>query len=130
MAVALVNHGVKISDFTEEAIRNDKVLEVAAKVHVVADAKMERGAGRGISPSRVTVRTGGGRIYSAEASIPKGHPQNSMTEEEFREKFRDCAAHAINPLPEERVERVIKALSGLENIENVADILQLLVKPV
>ena len=129
VAVALVNHGVKISDFTEEAIRNDKILEVTAKMRFTIDDKLEQGFGRGMSPTRVTVTTVGGETYSAEVSIPKGHPQNPMTEAEFTDKFQGCAAHALRPLPGENIKKAMEMLRGLENVENVAEIVKLLVVP-
>jgi 2-methylcitrate dehydratase len=88
---------------------------------------MEEGFGRGMSPTRVTLKTGSGETYSAEVGIPKGHPQNPMTEQEFEDKFRDCAAHALKQISGEKVKQAMEMLRDLENIGNVADIVKLLV---
>ncbi|MFH1169734.1 MAG: MmgE/PrpD family protein [Chloroflexota bacterium] len=129
VAVALVKGKVKIEDFTEEAIRDARVLGVSGRVTFKVNSDMEKGVGRGISPTRITVRTKDGKTFSAEADTPKGHPRNPMTDAEFEEKFRDCAAHAVKSLAASRVDAAIKMLNGLENVKDVAELTKLLVKP-
>ena len=82
-----------IKAFTEEAIRDEKVKDMARKVSIAidpefADLVLE-------SPARVTVTLNDGRTVHRMRRFASGTPQVPLTAAQVEEKFFDCAAHAI-----------------------------------
>jgi len=82
-----------IKAFTEEAIRDEKVKDMARKVSIAidpefADLVLE-------SPARVTVTLNDGRTVQRVRRFASGTPQVPLTAAQVEEKFFDCAAHAI-----------------------------------
>jgi 2-methylcitrate dehydratase PrpD len=122
IACALVKKRVSVADFTDDAIRDRAVLEIASRIYPFVDPEIEKKAGREISPTSIEVRMKNGQVYSAQVQYPKGHPQNQMTDNEFKSKFRSCALSASENLSSERIEQLIASLRNLEQIENVGEI--------
>ena len=82
-----------IKAFTEEAIRDEKVKDMARKVSIAidpefADLVLE-------SPARVTVTLNDGRTVQRMRRFASGTPQVPLTAAQVEEKFFDCAAHAV-----------------------------------
>jgi 2-methylcitrate dehydratase PrpD len=79
--------------FTEEAIRDEKIKEMARKVSIAidpefADLLLD-------SPSRVTVTLNDGRTVQRMRYYASGTPQMPLTAAQVEEKFFDCAAHTV-----------------------------------
>ncbi|MBI2908624.1 MAG: MmgE/PrpD family protein [Chloroflexi bacterium] len=122
VACALVRGKVSISDFTEPAIRDRRVIGVANKVAPVFDKSMDR---RELTPARVEVKTRNA-TYSKYIDRAYGHPDNPMPIDVIGEKFRDCARNAASPIAPDKVERVIELASRLEELDDVTEIMRLL----
>lgn len=84
-AVALIYGKAGLQEFSEENLNNSEVQELTQKVHVVADEDLS-----GIFPEKqsavVTITTSKG-IFSERVDFPKGEPENSLSEEEFHERY-------------------------------------------
>ena len=79
--------------FTEEAIRDEKIKEMARKVSIAIDPEF---ADLLIdSPARVTVTLNDGRTVQRMRYYASGTPQMPLTPAQVEEKFFDCAAHAV-----------------------------------
>ena len=65
-------------------------------------------------------------MYSTRVDIPKGHPSNSMTWEELKEKFRDCASLSIKTISKENIEKTIELVSGLEKVDDIREVIKLI----
>jgi 2-methylcitrate dehydratase PrpD len=126
VACALVEGKVTIEDFTNEAIKRRNILEVAAKVRPHVDDQLERIAGRGISPAIMKVKMKNGRTHEVFVEVPKGFPNNPLTEEEVLEKFRLCTGHAVRPLPTERMGEIVRIVGKLEEVKNINELAELL----
>lgn len=122
VACVLVKGKVSISDFTEPAIHDRRVIALANKVTPVLDKSMAR---RELTPARVEIKTKDGR-YSKYIDVAYGHPDNPMDINAIGEKFRDCARNAAKAIAEDKVERVIELVSRLEELEDVTEIVRLL----
>jgi 2-methylcitrate dehydratase PrpD len=80
--------------FTEEAIRDEKIKEMARKVSIAVDPEF---ADLLIdSPSRVTVTLTDGRTVQRMRYYASGTPQMPLTSAQVEEKFFDCAAHTVD----------------------------------
>ena len=90
VATALVRKKVTIDDFTEKAITNITVLDIARKVKPIIDLE---DLGQDIFPANVEIKMKNGLVYSKRVNNPKGHPSNPLSWKELEDKFKDCAAH-------------------------------------
>jgi 2-methylcitrate dehydratase PrpD len=125
VASALVAKRAGLAEFTEDSIKDATVLKIASKVYPFVDPEIEREAGREIAPARVEVKTKGGGVYSSKVSVPKGHPNNQMTDEEFKTKFRSCASFGVKGVSLKAVDRLIDALNHLEQVDDVKQVTKL-----
>jgi len=79
-----------------------------------------------IPPARVEVTTRDGRKFSAQVVDAKGHPNNPMTWDELKVKFRDCTTHSAVPLNKGNVERAVAMCADLEKVKDVSQLARLL----
>jgi 2-methylcitrate dehydratase PrpD len=114
VASQLVRGHVSVADFTEEAITAPEVLEVAAKVRYET---REYPTYPQAFPGGVTVRLAGGAQLEADHPYQKGGPENPLTPDEVRGKFRENASLA---LPDAAVAALEEAVLSLEEQADVA----------
>ncbi len=109
VASMLVRGHVSVSDFTDEAIADPAVLAVAAKVrYETRDYPTYPQA----FPGGVRVRLADGSTLERDFPYQKGGPENPMSDEEVREKFR---ANALLALPASSVDALEDAILRLES---------------
>ncbi|HEX6769920.1 MAG TPA: hypothetical protein VF208_11260, partial [Candidatus Binatia bacterium] len=122
VARALIDGKVSLHAFTEAAVREPKVLQLAERVqmHLGKDLKASDPGGRSC---RVTLRTKDGQTYIREAQHAKGSPDFPLTEAELRGKFSECAREALSA---EAADRALAQIEGLEKIENVRALTEIL----
>jgi 2-methylcitrate dehydratase PrpD len=82
-----------IKAFTEEAIRDEKIKEMARKVSIAIDPEFADLVLD--SAARVTVTLNDGRTVQRMRYYASGTPQVPLTAAQVEEKFFDCAAHAV-----------------------------------
>ena len=113
VASQLVRGHVSVPDFTEEAIADPEVLEVAAKVrYETRDYPTYPQA----FPGGVTVRLADGTELEADHAHQKGGPENPLTPDEVCEKFRENASLV---LPDDAVAALEEAVLSLEEQADV-----------
>jgi 2-methylcitrate dehydratase PrpD len=119
VATAIVKRHVGLDDYTDSAIRNRDVLDVAGKMRVEADNSLHR---PGPEPTRVKVVTTDGKAFVHVVEHPLGSLERPMSFEDCARKFTDCA---IN-LEGGRIERIVQLVGRLEQLENIQEIIRLL----
>ncbi len=114
--------------FTEDKLKDPKVLELASKV---------KGVGPVVTPYKnflefwagsfpeivVTVSLKGGKQFSRTLRFPKGHPRNRMSRDEFMDRFRLQASVRLEP---DRVEKAIDIIFNLENVTDMSEVGELM----
>jgi 2-methylcitrate dehydratase PrpD len=115
LARMLTDRALTLSTFTDEAVNEPGVRETMKKIHVrlAENVEWKQGAAR---PITLTVQTGDGRKFEKRANISRGNAGWPLTDEEVRDKFRDCAGVTLSP------EKTGEALSALEQIESAPGI--------
>jgi len=113
-AVALVKGKVFVDDFTEEAIRDTRVLDLLQKVEVEPDESLRHDV-------NVEIETRDGK--SCRQFVDHMNP---MSEVEIIEKFRKCNTFSEKPLPEESVEGFIRMVMKLEEIDDITKVIRML----
>ena len=108
LAVMFVKGRASPAEFTDEAVRDDSVLEVAGKVGYELDSTIDY-------PRQfighVAVRLHDGRLLEEGQDHPRGGPDSPMSRDEVEAKFRGNASLAV---PEAQASRVISLVGDIE----------------
>ena len=75
--------------------------------------------------ARIAVRRIDGRSASVETTSPSGSPEKPLNDAQLYAKFRDCASHAVKPIPEEIVEQAIRFVQQMENATEATELVRL-----
>ena len=112
-ASMLVRGHVAVVDFTDEAIADPAVLAVAGKVrYETPDYPTYPQA----FPGGVRVTLTDGTTLERDFPYQKGGPENPMSEDEVREKFRANAALALSPDATDALETAILDLERRDDL--------------
>lgn len=120
VATALAKKRAVLSDFSDEAIDDETVLEITNKLVIEVDDSLRRGDK--VSPARIEVRTKSGDVFVKEVIDPLGSIEAPMSFDDCTEKFRDCA----RILPKDNLDKIIEMVSNLEKSSDIGDLIQLL----
>lgn len=121
MAVAMLNPTPDWKWFSEENMKDPKVLELAGKIHagpgemqtILGNFDIYLGSdGKDFPPRTITIVMEDGAVYEETVVLPKGHPANMMTRDEFHELFLHQASYAISA---EKAEGLFNFIMNLEN---------------
>jgi 2-methylcitrate dehydratase PrpD len=124
----MLKGNVTLRDYTEEGLRDPRVLAMADRVVYREDAGAELPVGGNSTLSRPTVeiRLKDGRVVSHKAEGVPGDPKNPVTLDMIETKFRDCVSFSAQAIPAANVDRAIALVRDLEQVEDVSEIMRLL----
>jgi 2-methylcitrate dehydratase PrpD len=115
-AAMLVHGRVGVRSYTDEAIADPRVLALAAKVRHEA---REYDSYPAAFPGGVRIRTTDGRTLEADLSYQRGGPENPMTPDEVRAKFRENAALALGDAAIGALEEAVLSLEEHDDLRAV-----------
>ncbi len=118
----LINGKLKISDFTDDSVKEPDTLRLMRKVKVVSEEQDRLDGVFGYQ--EVILKMSDGNIYRCKVTHPRGEPQNPQTPEEFEAKYMDCAETAH--YEEKTASRIKDMILDLENIGDVSEITTLI----
>jgi 2-methylcitrate dehydratase PrpD len=113
LASLLVRGHVSVADFTDEAIADPAVLEVARKVRYET---REYPTYPQAFPGGAVVRLADGSSFEADFPYQRGGPESPLTADEVREKFRDNASLALADAAVEALEEALLSLDELDDV--------------
>ncbi len=119
IATAIVKGEVFVPHFTAEALRDEEVLEVAAKVRPAVDPAIQASHGREISPVAISIRLKNGESRTRYLETAKGGIDNPMSFDELAAKVRQCATYAGFQPTHPMAERLIGLTRTLETLPDV-----------
>jgi 2-methylcitrate dehydratase PrpD len=122
LARALIDGKVSLDAFTDTAVRERPVLELAEKVHMSLNSEFAESS-TGARPSKVTVQLKNGQALSRRVEHAKGGREVPLSAPELREKFVDCAKRVID---EKAIRGVLDYLERLEVLEDIRPLCRLL----
>ena len=125
VAATLLSGGLSLEDFTDAKLRNDEVLNLAARVKTILNPELDRGP-MDVKPQVVEIVLGDGKTFSEKIVYPKGNPNNPVTSEEVVAAFRGMASYAAKPLSGAKIEDAISLAQNLEEVADVAVLTKLL----
>ncbi|MCP3956429.1 MAG: MmgE/PrpD family protein [bacterium] len=110
IAVALLGGGgglgVWLDDFNDANARDPRYLDLAAKVEVTSDPECDAIFPHQF-PAILRVRTRGGEEHEERVMANRGGPQNPLSEEEIKIKFRANASRTLGSADAERLANAI-----------------------
>ena len=112
-AALLVRGEVGVETYTEKAIGDPVVLEVAGRVRY--EIRPYPSSGRAF-PGGIRIRLRDGRTLEADCPHQKGAPENPLAPADVRAKFRRNAALALSPPAMAALESAILGLDGVEDL--------------
>ena len=124
VATALVGGGglgVSLDDFTDEAVRDRRKLDLASRVRCKADEECDRIFPNQL-PAVLRVHLENGETREARVSHNRGGPENPLSDEELETKFHTNATRILSG---EGAEDLREALQDLENLDHVDGITRL-----
>lgn len=112
---ALLVHGsVGVGTFTESAITDRRVLDVAARVNYERRQYVDRPDAFG---GGVLVRTADGRSFERELRYQRGGPDNPMTAADVVAKYRQNALESLGDGDAEDLREFVLGLDGATSLE-------------
>jgi len=120
-ANVLLRKGARLEHYTEEAIREPKVVKIAGKVKVVPTQQKDGAV-------ELKVKMSNGKEYSAIYKHPqmRGYPKFPLTKEELYEKYWNNLNYS-KAISKEKAEKALEMIENLETVNNVSDLVKLLV---
>jgi 2-methylcitrate dehydratase PrpD len=111
----------RLDSFSETALRDQKVLEMAAKIGYCVEPWPEFPS---TFPGGLRLRLRNGTTVEWREPVNRGHPDNPLPAEAVRDKFRDNARRVFDVA---RVEDIITAVAHLEELPLVSELMRLCV---
>ena len=125
VAATLLNGGLSLEEFTDAKLRNEEILDLAARVKLILNPDLDKGP-MDVKPQVLEVVTRDGKIITERIEFPKGNPNNPVTSDELVDSFRGMAAYAAKPLSGTQVDDAISLALRLEEIPDVSALTKLL----
>jgi 2-methylcitrate dehydratase PrpD len=127
-AVMALRGNVTLNDYTEEALKDPAVLNMADRVFYRASegAVAVRGDGPATSAPSVEITTRDGRRFLHTPDGVPGDPRHPASQAQLEAKFRDCISFSSKPLPDGSVDALITMIRELEQVEDVRNVMRFL----
>lgn len=106
IAAAIVDRKITTQTFSDEKLKDERILEVINKIHGVASLEFEKMFPEK-QPSRVTIRTTDGKEFSEYLEFPKGHPNEPMTMEDLENKFNSLSSNLLSNKRQQEIKHTI-----------------------
>lgn len=123
LALMLVHNTIRIEHFSDAALQDPQVLDVAKRVNCSVDPAIDDGD---FAAGDVTVLTVDGRKLHNVAPYALGHPNNAVSDADLSRKFRECARYAVHQLTEETLARIEDYVWHLEELPDITALWALL----
>ena len=121
-AVALQCRRASLAEFTPDMVAAPRVRALMQRVSHVRDPELEPHFPRQW-PAWAVIELQDGRKWSTTVRYPKGDPQNPLSWDELRAKYRELGRSV---LPEDRLDALSQRVRSLESAPDVAPLWRLL----
>ncbi len=124
VATALRNGSISLEDFTDDKVKDPKAQELLAKVNFQHPPELDKGAMD--LTAEIAIRLNNGAQYSHRVSLPKGEPENPMTDEELAIKFETCSSLIFN---KRDVHKILNLIKHMEEVVDLTELFEVLREP-
>jgi 2-methylcitrate dehydratase PrpD len=114
-ALALANGDVRMADFTDVGLADERILELARRIEVIVDRNPDPNA---LAPQTLVIRLKDGREHRVDVPYTLGSPERPLTRSQYLEKFRRCLQSGSVALPTDAADRLIALVNDLDSLDN------------
>lgn len=122
VAAAIVDREVAVNSFSEKKLKDPRIRKIITKIKGEASEEFER-MFPAKQPSRIVIRTNGGKEFSQYLEYPKGDPREPMTDEDIALKFNSLSGEVLTT---EKQNAIRRAIFGFENLGSVQEFMEML----
>ncbi|MCH7871662.1 MAG: MmgE/PrpD family protein [Planctomycetes bacterium] len=119
VACALLDGDVTRASFSEDRLKDPKVLGLLDKIKIIETDDCNAGYPKGI-PNNLIIKTADGRSVSKRVDFPRGHAGNPMTDDEVFTKFRKLAAGVVS---DQVADRIVNISMSLDETSDLSELL-------
>ena len=119
IACALQCRRLGIAEIQDQAVVDADVNALAAKVNVSVN---DQWPGK-FAPCELVVHTTAGDALTLQIEHTPGTPENPLSLDDLKAKFRDCVSAGTAPLNGQQADYLIECLLNIEDVEDVAMVL-------
>ena len=122
-AVTALEGNIFIEQFTEEKIKDPKIIQYSRKVEVVPDPELDRLGAELRHVVVVEVRTVNGKTFSRRVDTAKGSDRRPMSTHEVIEKFRLLSGKVLSSDRVAELENTVRCLEDLADVKKLGALL-------
>jgi aconitate decarboxylase len=123
-AVALLDGQVRPEQFTPSRIDADDVWQLIARTEVrEVNEQQDPSWDQPGYNTRVTVALRTGEVLTRALNQPHGGPDDPLTDEEIRAKYRALTSRVIDPARAARIEQIVLGLQDTDDLSELAGLL-------
>ena len=122
IACAVVRRRVGISEFTNDALNDSLLLDMASKVSPILDSSLSDE----LVFTKIKLRTKRG-TFEIQTDYALGGVHNPMTFDDIEHKLLDCASASARHISKVNLTRVASMVRNLEEVKNVKELIKLLI---
>jgi 2-methylcitrate dehydratase len=122
IAAAIVDRKITTDQFSEERIKDPKIMGVINKIKGEASVEFEKNF-PAKQQSKVTIKLKNGQVHSAQLDYPKGDPREPMTDEDLQNKFAGLSSHLLS---DKKQKQIREAIWDLESFKTINDFMKIL----
>ncbi len=111
-AIAIIDREIGPDQFSPGKYADPRVIELIHKITLEADAELDGARYAGITK----ITTVEGKSFESRVDIPKGHPENAMTDEEIVEKFCGMASKRMKG---SQMDQIVNTVFDLERLDDI-----------
>jgi len=119
VAAMLADGKVNVTTFSEDKIKDQKILGLAKVVNYIARPNIDYPR---CIPGHVSIEMKNGRVYEFNVETNPGGPQLPMTKEEHIMKFKSNASVVLR---EKTIREMLDKLEHLERVSNIQELMEL-----
>ncbi len=109
-AVTLLEGTAFIDQYTDEKLRDPKIMGLAGKIEVVVDPELDSLGPDEMRAVRVTVFMKSGEQFTHEQLYRSGHHKNPLSDEVLEAKFRNLAGRVLTDSAVDAIRNIVGAL--------------------
>jgi 2-methylcitrate dehydratase PrpD len=109
-AVTLLEGNAFVDQYTDDKLRDPKILDLANRIEVKVDSKLDALGPDEMRAVNVTVTMKSGEKLTEKVLYRSGHWKNPLSDETLRDKFRDLAGRVLTEAAVKSIETTVASL--------------------
>ncbi len=120
LAVMAISGNALAAEFTQARVNDPEILEFITRIEARIDEEIDAAGAAGRHAGRIEVETLSGERFERLVKDRLGSPENPLSDDLIREKFRANAGTLLSDAAVKRLERLINELEALDDVSVIA----------